>query len=297
MKIVELDYKNIHLLKEDISLCLGYFDGVHRGHRKLILEAKRNSKYKVALLTFDKPVSIYLDNNKSKEVLTSSEDKIRIIKRIDIDYYFIVRIDKVFLSYSPLDFINKILSKLNIKEIYVGSDYRFGKEAKGNPDLLKEHFDVYIVDLLTRDGKKISTSNIIKNIKNGNIIDANKDLGHNYQMMGKIVEGNHIGNSIGFPTANVQLSTNYVIPKFGVYKVIAYISGIPHLAIANIGIHPTVSELSSPLLEVHIPSYEGDDYNKSIYVEFLDFLRPEKKFSNVEELKAQIKSDVESLKR
>ena len=292
MKTIELDYQNIPSLNEELCLCLGYFDGVHRGHQKLLLEARKNSSKKIGVLTFDKPVSSLLENGKSKEIITSNEDKIRIISRLGIDYLFIIKIDKNFLSFSPEDFIDKILKKLGIIEIYVGEDYRFGKAALGDNSLLRKYFDVTEVNLLLDNGQKLSSSNIISHIKNGEIMSANKELGHNYQVSGKVVEGHHRGNSLGFPTENIELSSNYVVPKFGVYKTIIYISGIPHFSITNVGIHPTVGKEDKPVFEVHIPNYKSDDYGKTVYLEFLDFVREEKNFNNIEELKSQISSDL-----
>ncbi len=295
MKTIELDYQNIPSLNEELCLCLGYFDGVHRGHQKLLLEARKHSSKKIGVLTFDRPVSSLLNNGKSKEIITSNNDKIRIISRLGIDYLFIVKIDKNFLSFSPEDFINKILKKLGVIEVYVGEDYRFGKAALGDNSLLRKYFDVTEVNLLLDNGQKLSSSNIISHIKNGEIMSANKELGHNYQISGKVVEGHHRGISLGFPTENIELSSNYVIPKYGVYKTIIYISGIPHLSITNVGVHPTVGKEDKPVFEVHIPNYKSDDYGKTVYLEFLDFVREEKVFNTVEELKAQISSDLKSI--
>ncbi len=295
MKIIELDYKNIVSLNEEISLCLGYFDGLHRGHQKLILEAEKYAKNKLGILTFSNPVSMFLNNKKSKEILTSNKDKIRLLNKMDIDYFFIINIDKNFLELSPLDFINQILKKLNVKEIYVGTDYRFGKSALGTPDLLEEYFDVHVIDLATQNGQKISTTNIINLLKNGDIKTANKLLGRNYEINGIVVKGHHLGSSISFPTENIKLSANYVIPKRGVYKTIIFISGIPHLSLSNVGIHPTINVEENDVIEVHIPNYNSNDYGKTIYLEFLDFIREEIKFNDIESLKTQISKDLKSI--
>lgn len=295
MKYIELYYKNITPIKEGICLCLGYFDGLHRGHQKLILEARKHSKYKIGILTFTEPVSNYIDNKKSKEVLTSNLDKIRLSNQMHINYYVTLDIDLNFLQLSPLDFINKILKKLNVKEIYVGEDYRFGKSALGTPELLKEYFDVHIIDLLTENGQKISTTNIINLLKNGDVRSANKLLGYNYQISGTVSEGHHLGKCIGFPTENIKLSADYVIPKRGVYKTIIYISGIPHLSLTNVGVHPTINIEDTDVIEVHIPNYSSDDYGKTVYLVFIDYIREEIKFENLKDLKAQISEDLKSI--
>ncbi len=294
MKVVQLDYKSINPCDKPIALCLGYFDGVHLGHINIINEARKKSELPIGILTFDRPVSSLIDNHKSKEVLTSLDDRFRIISRYSLDYYFVLHIDKDFVSLEKEDFI-EILKKLNVKEIYVGEDYRFAKNRSGNITYLKQHFKVFEVPLLNIDNKKISTQDIIEYIKNGDIEKANDLLGHDYQIMGVVVKGHQLGTSLGFPTANIKLSDNYVIPKYGVYKTIAYISGVPHLSLTNVGVHPTVNKEDKPTIEVHIPSYKSDDYNKTIYLEFLSFVREEKKFSSTEELQKQIKEDLKNI--
>lgn len=295
MKSVQLDLNNIKPVCDNLSICLGYFDGVHLGHKKLISFAKDNAKYPLGLLTFSCPVSEFIPNQKSKEIITSLTDRFRIISRFNLDYYFVLHINKDFLNYSSFEFI-ELLKKLNVKEIFIGNDYRYGKDRSGTIELLNEHFIVHVVDMVLENNEKISTQQIISLLKNGEIIEANHLLGQHYQMCGTIVEGHHNGEKFGIRTANVKLDANYVIPKYGVYKVIAYIDGVPYRAIANIGVHPSIDEEKKPLLEVHIPNYNSLDYGKNIYVEFLDFVRPERKFANTDELIKQIKKDIELVK-
>ena len=296
MKVEIIDYKNIKPIEDNLSLCLGYFDGVHLGHAKIFNTARQESKHPTAVITFDKPVSEILNNGKSKEVLTSLDDRFRMINRFQIDYYLVIKIDQEFLNMTPEEFMVNVLDKLNVKEIFCGTDYTFGKFGKGTPETLKKHYKVHSIDLLDVNNKKVSTSNIISLIKEGNVKEAGELMNHHYQICGIVVHGHNRGLSIGFPTENVKLSANYVIPKYGVYKTIIYISGVPHLAITNVGIHPTVGEEFEPIIETHVPNYESDDYGKTIYVEFLDFIRPERKFESLEALKAQIQSDILSLK-
>ena len=294
MKVVQLDYKHIEKRDEPISICLGYFDGVHLGHINIINEARKKSELPIGILTFDKPISTYIDNHKSKEVLTSLDDRFRIISRYSLDYYFVLHIDADFVNMEADDFIN-ILKDLNVKKVFVGTDYHFGKNQAGDASLLRKHFDVVEVDLVNFNNEKISTQKIIDHLKNGEVKDANALMGRAYEMMGVITKGHQVGKTIGFPTANVKLATNYVIPKYGVYKTIAYISGIPHISLTNVGVHPTINQENEPVVEVHIPNYSSDDYNKTIYLEFVDFIREEKKFDRIEDLKKQILEDLKKL--
>ena len=291
MKTLLISKDNLIAPSKSLSICLGYFDGVHLGHQKIIKKASESHKYETALLTFDKPVSSLLDNSKSKEVLTSLDDRFRLISRYGIDYYLVMSIDKEFLSLEADEFIS-LLKKMNVKEVFVGDDYHFGKDQKGDVSLLKKHFDVNVVEQVKLDDKKVSTQRIVSMLKDGDVKSANKLLGHNYLISGSIIEGHHNGEKFGIRTANVKMSTNYVIPKLGVYKIIAYIDGLPHKAIANVGVHPTIDKEDFPILEVHLPDYSSIDYSKSIMVEFLDFIREEKVFKSTDELIAQIKKDI-----
>lgn len=294
MKTYQIYFDKAKPNKGKIAICLGYFDGVHQAHKEIIKKAVTNSSLPIALLTFDKPVSTFLNNQKSKEVLTSLDDRFRIINRLGVDYFYVLHIDENFLKKEAMDFIS-FLKELNVDEIYVGEDYRFGYKRIGDIALLKKYFKVFSSPLLKIDGNKISTQEIIKLIKEGNIEKANILLGQNYLISGVVEHGLHNGEKIGFKTANVKLSSNYLIPRFGVYKVIAYIDGIAHLAIANVGLHPSIKISDKPLIEVHIPNFDEDIYNHSISVEFLKFIRPEIKFKSIDELIKQINKDVSSL--
>lgn len=291
MKKVELYSDNININEKDIAIILGYFDGVHLGHKEIIQKAINKTNLDLAILTFDKPVSTFINNGKSKEVLTSLDDKFSIINRYGVDYFYVQHIDEDFLSMSAIEFID-YLKKLNVKEIYVGEDYKFGKNASGDIKLLKKYFDVFVINCVTFKGKKISTQTILNEIKNGHMAYSNSLMGQNYKVSGIVVEGHQNGSRIGIKTANIKLNDDYVIPRYGVYKVITHIEGSSYRSLANVGVHPTIDEENSPLIEVHIPNIDIDFYGKNIQVEFLDFIRPEMRFKSVQELVSQIKKDL-----
>lgn len=294
MKRIDLDFESFDPPQENLAICLGYFDGVHIGHKQIINNAINMSDYNVALLTFDQPVSNFFDNAKSKDVLTSLEDRYQLVDRLGVDYFYVLKLTPSFLNEEPLKFI-EFLQKLRIKEVFVGEDYRFGKNRTGDIPLLKKYFKVYVTKIVSIDGKKVSSQEIIANIKNGNTHLANLLLGQNYRISGIISEGHHNGEKLGIRTANVSMATNYVMPKFGVYSVVVHIDDKIYKAIANVGIHPTIDVEDKPIVEVHIPNYDSIDYGKKIKVEFIDFLRPERKFASTEELIAQVKSDIRSI--
>jgi len=296
MKVVRIKYSEVSQIEPKLSLCLGYFDGVHIGHQDLIENASMLTNNPLGLLTFDKPASEFIRNGKSTEVLTSLDDRFRILSKFNLKYFIIIEIDQYFLDYSPEKFVNDVLKRLGTVEVFCGEDYHFGCMAKGNTELLKKYFDVHVIELLKDKGIKVSSSDIVKLIKDGNIKEANRLLGHQYEVMGVVQKGYGRGAKIGFPTANLKLSANYVIPRFGVYKCIAYVRGIPHISIVNVGVHPTVGALPKPLIEVHIPNFTEITYGMTVYLEFLDFVRPEVKLNSVEELKEQIAKDLKVVK-
>ena len=294
MKTILLDYKNPTQRFDSLSICLGYFDGVHLGHQTLIKYARKNAKHILGLLTFSKPISTLVDNGKIKEVLTSLDDRFKIISKLGVDFYFVAQVDKEFTKLSDMDFI-EMLRKMHVKEIFVGKDFRYGEKAKGTISTLKDYFEVSVIDIENVDGEKVSTQRIDNLILEGNIKTANDLLGHNYSVVGTIVEGKHIGTEIGFPTLNLELTDNYVLPKFGVYKTICYIDNVPHVSITNVGVKPTVSNENKPGIEVHLKDFKGEIKGDVINLEFLKFIRPEIKFSSKEELKAQIEKDVKEV--
>lgn len=296
MKTILLDLENIQPFETKTSICLGNFDGVHIGHQKVITQAVLDASGEVAVLTFDTPLGELIDGRKAKQVLTSVSDRFRIIHRLGADYLLVLHLEPRLLAMSPMEFIDGVLKKLNIDQLFVGEDFRFGKDRAGDVEMLAKHLPTHVIPLVDVQHQKVSSSHITTLIKQGDIVKANELLGRHYQMHGTIVEGLHNGKTIGFPTANLKLSAPYVIPRFGVYKTVCYIDGFPHLSLTNVGIHPTIQQLDMPSIEVHIPNYEGEDYGKTMYLEFIAFLRPEKHFGSIDELKEQIARDIDLLK-
>jgi riboflavin kinase/FMN adenylyltransferase len=282
-------------LSPKLTLCLGNFDGVHLGHQALIQKAQQVTEGDVGVLLFDQNPAQFFPNGKSLSVLTSLEDKCRLFASYGVERSYIVKVSRAFFALSPEDFIADVLSPLKPEILVVGSDYSFGKNAAGNLPLLKKHFRVEEVPLLEREGKKISTQAIIKAIQEGKIQEANAELGRPYEVHGLIAHGLENGRKIGFPTANLHLSTPYVLPKAGVYLGIAYLRGIAHRTLINVGKNPTIGVLSHPIIEAYLEHFQGEAYGETLYLDFLSFVREEKKFATLDELQAQIERDKQSL--
>ena len=276
----------------DITICLGYFDALHLGHLTLINKSKNLGK-KVGVLTMDpNPSSFFVKDVKE---VNSLDDKIEILESIGVDYFIILETNKDVLNMSREDFVSKILIPLGVKNVVCGFDYRFGKNKTGDTDFLSyyDEFDTYVCDEVIDNEEKISTTLIKKLLSEGNISRINRLLTRPYRIKGKVIGGNSLGHTIGYPTANVSLEDNKIYPRTGVYSGYLIVEGNKYLSMINIGTHPTVKELNEPIVEVHVINQKLDLYNKEISLIFEDFIREEKKFSNINELINQLDKDKE----
>jgi riboflavin kinase/FMN adenylyltransferase len=294
MKKIIFSYGQEVPRQQKLTLLLGSFDGVHRGHQQLIFEGKRSTEGDLGVLLFDKNPADLMSNGKSSAVLTSLDDRLRLFENAGLDVAYIIRIDKEFLSVSPIDFITNALQKIDPEQIVVGTDYSFGAKAAGNDALLKRYFKVDVVDLLPYDGKKISTQRIIADLAKGDLESANAQLGRPYELHGLVAHGFQKGRTIGFPTANIP-SNSYALPKNGVYQGVCFVRGRPYRSLINVGVNPTVGLLTVPVIECYLKGFDEEIYGETMYVQFLSFLREEKKFASLEELKGQLQKDIASL--
>ena len=282
------------------AAAIGNFDGVHLGHRKVLEEAKKLSmekKLPISVLTFEPHPREFFSSEKNNFLLQTNLQKIETLRNHGINNLINLKFDKNLSELQPEEFIEKILYKnLSLKHVFVGKDFKFGKNRKGDIDTLKNigskyNISVSSINLKTLNTVSISSSKIRELIKSGNIIEANKLLGRPYKISGLVIEGDKRGRSINFPTANIKLE-NLIMPAFGVYSVV--VKGIENKiynGIANIGRRPTVND-RGVLLEVNIFDFNKNIYGKEISVNLLNFIRKEKKFDGIESLKTQIKNDV-----
>ncbi len=279
-----------------LTLLLGNFDGVHLGHYELVKDAKRNGEGELGVMLFDHNPAVFL-KRKSTKILTSLEDKIRIFASYGFDYVFVLPLSETLLKKSKDDFIHDYIEPLNPALLVVGEDYSFGAEGKGTANDLSEKYPTDVISLKTINGVKIGTQEIIHLLEEGKIKEANEFLGRPYEIHGTVINGFHNGNKVGFPTANLSLSSPYVIPRSGVYKTLAYVRGIPHLSMTNIGDNPTFGLLDHRTIETYITNFHENIYDETLYLEFVSYLRGERKFASLEELIEQLKKDEVSLYR
>ena len=296
--------KNISRIFKNSVLAVGNFDGIHLGHKKVLNEAfkkAKKNKIKFGLLTFE-PIPVMFFNKKIKNHrLNSISQKIFYLKKEKIDFLILQKFDKRFSNLNYENFIKKILYQtIKCKYLYVSNNFKFGKNRDGNVKKLLENQSKFkIKTIITKPfkkNKKIISSSIIRRlIRSGKVEKAKQFLGRNWEIEGKVIKGEQRGRKIGFPTCNIDIQ-DYVLPKHGVYSVMVNFDNYLKKGIANVGFRPTFNG-KKLLLEVNIFGIKRNLYNKMIKVRFLKFIRAEKKFKNLNELKKQIKVDIKKSKQ
>ena len=293
-------YKNFNLSKKDKEaiILIGNFDGLHRGHQKLFNKAKnfkKKFKLRIGVITFD-PIPKMFFKKLHNYRLSNFDQKIKLFKKNNVDFIVNQKFDIKFSKISCFDFIKKILfNKIKPKYIFVSDNFRFGYKRAGDIKLLKsleKDYGYKIINPSPLKSKRfvISSTLIRKNLEMGNLKKVKKFLGRNWCIEGRVEKGRQLGKKIGFPTCNIDIK-NYKIPKIGVYAVkISSINKRKLKGIANIGYRPTFNQ-KKLILEVNIFNFSGNLYNKNLSIEFIEFIRGEKKFNGVLNLKKQIKID------
>ena len=282
-------------------LTLGTFDGIHQGHRtiisKLTSESKKHDLKSIILTFFPHPRNI-VSSKKIKSINTIDE-KIQIFSELDLDELIIQNFNKSFSEMGAEEFIKLLVNNLNLKKIIVGYNHRFGKNRSADIDVLRDFstkydFEVVEIKAFEVEKIKISSTKIRSAINDGNIDVCNNFLGYNFNINGIVVKGKSIGKSIGFPTANINITEEYkIIPKNGVYLVRCFFEKNKFYGMMNIGFNPTFGS-NEKTIEVNIFDFNRDLYQKNIRIEFLKFIRDEIKFDNAEELKNQLINDREN---
>lgn len=281
--------------------CIGYFDGIHVGHQKLIDTVKTYANTHDCVpscICFDCDPWILLHKESNPAQLTPLHKRLELFEKFGIKRCYLLHFDKDMMQMPALAFIENILEKCNLKALICGSDFRFAHKGEGNIETLKKaQFESIVVDPIMYDKDKISSSIIEKHIYDGNIALANTQLGYIYNVDGIVVDGNKIGSKIGFPTANIKIDHAYVIPKKGVYKGKIKIDSNMYRAMINIGHNPTLNEVANISIEAHIVSFNKDIYGKHVDVYFEEYLREERKFESAEALIEQLHKDLNKIRK
>lgn len=299
MKIIH----SIDQIKESLNpsaLALGTFDGVHIAHKEVIESVVRIAKtsgLQSVVYTFSNHPKEMNDSVETPKRLITPEKKIEIMKSLGVDVLIIVPFDTFQLNIEAKHFLESIIhKKINAKHIIVGYDFRFGKNAKGSVDMIKEHsnrldYTVDIIEQIRYKDQVVSSTAIRTYLLNGQIELANNLLGRKYDLLGKVVKGKQVGKTLGYPTINLDTTYDMSVLKPGVYITQTTIDGIIYPSATNVGFNPTFNQKNFNI-ETFILNFDRDLYGETVHISFMKFIRPEIKFDNLDDLIKQIDNDV-----
>ncbi len=287
-------------LDGDSAIVIGKFDGMHLGHQKLLNEIvdKNNIGLQAVVFTFDPPPEVLFGKREQQELMTREEKRL-CFERMGVDVVIEYPLNQVTAAIDPEEFIEKILIKqMRMKFIAAGNDLSFGKMGKGNTEMLQKHavdhrYEISIIDKVRVEDVEISSTYVRNEILLGNMEKATALLGTPYGIMGEVTHGKKLGRTFGMPTANIMAGPTKLLPPNGVYFSRVTIHGQTYRGITNIGLNPTVENITEKKIETYLYDFNQEVYGEIIEVELLAFKRPEKKFASLEELKQQIAQDME----
>ncbi len=295
------DLADLRSLRGPVYLAIGIFDGVHRGHQALIEEAQADARKTggtAVVMTFEPHPMMFFQRAEPPLRLSNPRHKELLLARQGVTHLAVLPFEAARAGQTAEEFVEDLRAVCQpLGGVVVGADWKFGKGRRGDVALLKKMggFEVDGIPAVTIDGEVISSTAIRLAIANGDLEFAEKALGRPYAVLGRVVPGRKIGQKIGFPTANVDVS-GLQLPPDGVYAAGVRVGDKVFQGIANLGVRPTVTTDHQRVLEVHLFEFKGDLYDMEIEIEFLRFIRPEKKFESIDELRDQIARDVAKVK-
>jgi len=301
--------RGLHNLRPEHRGCvtsIGSFDGVHLGHRAILRQltrAARAHRLPAVVIIFEPQPHEYFARERAPARLMRLREKVRALSDAGVDRILCLRFNESLRSLSAREFIDRVLLQgLAIRHLVVGDDFRFGRDRRGDFNLLREvgqveGFTVADTCTLEVDGARVSSTRIRQALEAADFEQAERLLGRPYRITGRVSYGRQLGRTLGVPTANLHLR-RYRSPLQGVFAIKAYRRyGSVHRGVANVGVRPTVSGSPRPILEVHLLDFDGSLYGELIEVEFLCKLREEYKFESVDKLREQLRVDIEQARR
>lgn len=307
LRTIELTYPHsLHIeeLPETVS-AIGFFDGIHQGHQKVITTAVREAEKKAmdsAVITFHPHPSVVLKKDtKQVQYITTLKEKQEVLQELGVDRLYIITFNEQLSKLSPQEFIDHFIVGLHIKHLVAGFDYSFGYKGKGNmnniSDYSNEKFTWQKVDQVSLDEEKVSSTRIRQELKEGNVEKVHQLLNRPYQSTGMVIKGAQRGRELGYPTANIDVPNDSLLPRQGIYAVYAWVKNQRYEGMANIGTNPTFTEDRQDVsVEVYIFDYSNDLYGEELIIEWLDYVRPEEKFDTVEALIDRMKQDEQEIR-
>lgn len=279
---------------------IGYFDGVHNGHRYLLSQVVDFAKHHnlcSAAITFPVHPRKILNEYYQPETLTSFDHKINLLGTTGIDMSIVLEFTPTVAGYTAREFIHNLAAYYRVRTLFMGYDHRFGsdmiEDVREYQTIAREvGMQIIRTDAYKINGQQISSSHIRRLLLAGEIDAATSALGRYYELNGEVIHGHGFGKELGFPTANIQIdSSDRLLPRIGVYAVYVHVDGERYGGMADIGVRPTMHDAGGLSVEVHLFDYNGDLYGKNIRMEIVSFMRPEKRMSGREELSKQLAED------
>ena len=300
---IEQELEQAHIDRESV-LTIGVFDGVHRGHQRLIAKvvAEANANGAAAgVLTFRNHPDSVLNPNFRPHYITSVAERTRLMEELGVDFVVPVTFDREVAGLRARKFTKLLSSNLRMRGLVVGPDFAMGYKREGNVEALSTlgaelGFSVSVVDLLSDGGDAVHSTSIRKALVDGNVKDVAKKLGRNFSISGTVVTGDKRGRTLGFPTANIEVGPNMVVPGNGIYATLAFVDGERHMAATSIGTRPTFDG-KGRTIEAFLLGFDSNLYNRELRLEFVQRLRDELKFDSVDALLEQMELDVEQTRR
>lgn len=308
MRTFELTYPHSLLLEElpNTVSAIGFFDGIHKGHQEVIQTAVKHAqenKMESAVITFHPHPSVILKKGTEHvRYITPIREKQEILQQMNVDRLYIIEFNKELSGLTPQAFIDHFIIGLNIKHLVAGFDYSFGHKGLGNmnniADFTRDEFGFTVIDKVSLDSEKVSSTRIRELLKVGEVEEVNTLLGRPLKYTSIVVHGAKRGTELGYPTANLKVNEEALLPKIGVYAVKVIYKNAVYEGMASIGTNPTFEEDQGNLsVEVNIFDYNNDLYGEELQIVWYKFIRDEEKYNNVEELTKQLALDEKNIRQ
>ncbi len=300
MKILH-SIEELNTLNQPVHWAMGFFDGVHRGHRQVIESAVLPGALRGVLTFAEHPLAVLAPERQPRLITPVSEQKRALLAALGVDVLLELPFTLQLASMEPQAFLDALRQLCPMAGVSVGSNWHFGRGGLGNASFVRSYAEAHglqacVQKMAAYNGENICSSRIRCVLEAGELAQAEAMLGHAFSVAGVVEHGQHLARKLGFPTANIQVHPQMVNLPAGVYEVQVEVDGVRHQGIANLGVRPTIREECKVVrIETHLPGWQGDLYGRMLQVEMKRFLRPERRFDSVDSLRAQIKCDLQML--
>ncbi len=297
MKILT-SFDELRTLERPVHWAMGFFDGVHRGHRRVIQSADTPGALRGVFTFAEHPLALLWPEIQPKLLTPDAEQKAQLLEQLGVEVMLRLPFTRRIAALSPVEFLDTLQEACPIAGISVGKNWRFGRDGAGDTELVQEYAAQHgirtcVQTLLEQDGETVCSSRIRACLAAGRLEESANMLGRPFSVSGIVEHGQHLARTLGYPTANITLPPHAALPPFGVYAVTARCRDIQLSGIANLGLRPTIDEIEKPVrLETHFANWEGDLYGRKLDVSLTRFIRPEQRFGGIESLKKQIAQDL-----